>query len=700
MSSDSPNISPRASAAGAPLTLAAMRIAAMMMAVLGFVPFVNWIAGGHEYENYAAYASEWLNGSLIVLGCAVVLTILSRRVPLWRAGLWNGAIRAAHAHPTRTGLLLFAASFAVYLAIALWVLGGRPLLIDEIGHILQARIFAQGRLWMEPPRHPEFFSALHIIDFGGKYYTHFPPGGPLLMVPAVVLGVAWIVGPLFGATSAALFWGLVRRVESRPAIALGAAVLFAFAPFVAFLSGSHMNHVPLLTCLLASMYALARQTEDERAHPGWAALCGTALGLAATIRPLDAIAFACPAGLWMLWRTIRRPSRIGELAAAGVALALPIVAVLWYNARTTGAPLLFPYELLWGKSHGLGFDRSPWGEPHTPARGLELINLYFLRLQTNLFEIAAPSLVAPIVALAATRRVERFDRYLLGTAAMVCGLYFSYWGDGIFLGARFFLVLAPALVLWSARLPAVLRERLPRAESLHRGVGFAALSALVLGLVAAIPFRALVYRNGFLSMRVDLPAMAERQGVRDAIIFVRESWGSQMIARLWALGVPRSETESVYRSVDACTLDSAIEQLEQSPVRDSAAYRALQPLMKDSARLVKGTLSPDKTLRALPGTTYSATCTARVMEDRAGFTIASSVLAQPASSNVFARDLHARDTLLVKQYPGRPLYLLRPTSSELGAPLVLERLRPDSLAAAWKSPIPLRLSPASLVASR
>lgn len=700
MPNDSPNDLHRPPDASAPLAIASMRLAAVVMAVLGFLPFVNWIAGGHEYENYRHYASEWLNGSLIVLGCAAVLTILSRRMPLWRPGPWSGLVRAAHAHPARTGALLFSLSFAVYLFVALWVLAGRPLLIDEIGHVFQARIFAQGRLWLEPPRYPEFFSALHVIDFGGKYYTHFPPGGPLVMLPAVVLGIPWIVGPLFGAASTVVFWGLMRRVESRPSIALGAALLFAFAPFVAFLSGSHMNHVPILTFLLVAMYALARQTGDEATHPGWAGLCGAALGLAATIRPLDAIAFALPAGLWMLWRTLRRPARIGELVSAGVALALPIVGVLWYNAQATGAPLLFPYELLWGKSHGLGFHRSPWGEAHTPARGLELINLYFLRLQTNLFEVAAPSLLPPIVALATTRRVERFDRYLLWTAAVVCGLYFSYWGDGIFLGSRFFLVLAPVLVLWSARLPAALRERLPRAESLHRGVGFAMISAIVLGIVMTIPFRALVYRNGFLSMRVDLQAMAEREGVRDAIIFVRESWGSQLIARMWALGIPRSETESVYRAVDACTLDSAIEQLEHSAVRDSAAYRALQPLMADSARLVKGTLSPDKTLRARPGSTYSASCTARVMDDRAGFTIGTSVLAQPPSSNIFARDLHARDTLLLKQYPGRPLYLLRPTSSELGAPLVLERLRPDSLATAWQSPLPVVLSPDSLVATR
>ncbi|MEP7381377.1 MAG: glycosyltransferase family 39 protein [Gemmatimonadota bacterium] len=675
-----------------------MRAAALLMAVLGSFPFANWIAGGHEYENFPHYVSEWGTGAVIVAGCAVVLTILSRRVPIWRPGVFDGVVRGAHAHPRRTAGLLFVASFTTYLVVARAVLGGRPLLIDEIGHVFQARIFSQGHLWLQPPQFPEFFSALHVIDFGGKYYTHFPAGGPLVMLPFVLLGVPWLEGPLFGAVSAVIFWGLVRRIESRPAIALVATLLFAFSPFVAFLSGSHMNHVPILTCLLLAMYALVRQTGDETSHVGWAALCGGSLGVAASIRPLDAIAFALPAGAWMLWRTVQRPRRLPELLAAGITIAIPIAGVLWYNVQTTGHALLFPYEVLWGQSHGLGFHKAPWGEPHTPLRGLELINIYLLRLQSNLFELPLPSLVAPVVALAATRRVERLDRYLLWSAALIVALYFSYWGDGYFLGARFFLVLAPALALWSARSLSAVRERFPSRELLHRGLAYGTLSALAVAVMVGIPYRALVYRNGFLTMRIDFAALAEQQGVRDAIIFVREGWGSQLIARMWALGVPRSETESIYRSVDACVLDQALQRLEASTVRDSAALRQLQPLMRDSLRLEKGTLTPDRTLRSLPGSTYGAECTARVMEDRAGFTVGTSVLAQAPSRNLYARDLHARDTALVQQYPGRALYLLRPTSSELGAPLVLEPLRADSLARAWRTSGPLAIAADSTLA--
>lgn len=673
------------------LAIAGMRGAALLMAGLGFFPFANWIAGGHQFENYHQVASEWLNGSLIVVGCAAVLAILSRRTALWRPGLFDGLIRTAHARPLRTGSVLFGASLAVYLAVARWVLAGRPLLIDEIDAVFNAKIFLQGKLWLEPPRYPEFTSALHVIDFGGKYFTHFPPGGPLVLAPGVAAGIPWAVHPLLAAISAIAFWGLSRRIEPRPGVALAATLLFAFSPFVAFLAGSFMNHVPVMTALLVAMYALARQTEDDRPHPGWAALAGFMLGLPAAIRPMDAIAFAVPAGLWMLWRAARQPSRVSELIAAGAAIAAPLGGVLWYNAQVTGHALTFPMEMLWGKNHGVGFHASPWGAPHTPVRGLELINLYFLRLQSALFELPIPSLVVPIAAMLAIPRLERFDRYFLATFATIVVLYFAYWGDGIYLGPRYFLVLVPALVLWSARLPSVLRERLPGRELLHRAVGFGLAVATLIALFMSIPYRALEYRTGYLPMRIDYDSLAQARGVRNAIVVVREAWGSQLIARMWALGIPRTETESIYRAVDACALDGAVERLERAGIRDTAALRQLQSLTGDSARLEKGTLTPDRTLRSLPGSNYAQRCARRVLEDRAGFTLATATLAQPHGSNLFVRDLHARDTVLLREHPGRPIYLLRPESSEAGAPLRLELLSSDSLAADWQSALPLQL---------
>ena len=93
------------------------------------------------------------------------------------------------------------------------------------------------------------------------------------------------------------------------------------------------------------------------------------------------------------------------------------------------------------------------------------MNLYFLRLQTYLFETPLPSLVAAIVALLLVPSLRRLDGVLLAGSALLVVLYFAYWHDGFYLGPRFFVCLLPALALWTARVFPEWRARANR--SLH-----------------------------------------------------------------------------------------------------------------------------------------------------------------------------------------------------------------------------------------
>jgi hypothetical protein len=47
------------------------------VAALAFFPIANWIPGGDEVESYRAVANECLNGTVILLGVPIVLTILA-----------------------------------------------------------------------------------------------------------------------------------------------------------------------------------------------------------------------------------------------------------------------------------------------------------------------------------------------------------------------------------------------------------------------------------------------------------------------------------------------------------------------------------------------------------------------------------------------------------------------------------------------
>jgi len=647
-------------------------------------------------------------GTAICAGVAVIAAIVAGRLA---AGSRNAGTHepapdhAAAANPGAgespfTFVALFAWALTLYGWIARSVFSARPLLIDELVQMYQARIFVTGRLSLPMPLHREFFSVLHVVDVADKVYSQFPAGWPAMLAVAERLGAPWLAGPVCGAIAVVLFARLTRLLEPGASrrFVIATSILFAVAPFAAFQFGSHMNHGPTLMWLLLATVCLGEHLRARDARFAFAA--GFALGAAATLRPLDAFAFALPAGVWLAARVVQyRASENGRrafiaLIASGFGIALPMAALLYVNAQTTGSPFAFGYTVLWGQSHGLGFHTAPWGDAHTPARGLELLSLYVTRLQTYLFETPFPSLLPAIVALALTPRLRALDRYLLVSSAFLGALYFAYWHDGFFLGPRFVVAWIPALVIWTARAPALViaalepwlakRRSMARRELRVASAAFLG-SGVLMAAAYSLPTRTAQYRGGLTSMRIDYGSAARDAGAHNALVFVRESWGAQLIARLWGLGVSRSASEAFYAKIDACVLDRTIRQLERDSERGDAAEHRLQSLMADSSRVHGSLFSPDSTEKYLPGAAYDPTCVARINEDRAGYMHYAPLLLERVNGNVYARDLHARDSLLLAEYPDRPVFLLRRQGTDVESPLEWIPARRDSLWQQWRS---------------
>jgi hypothetical protein len=660
------------------------RVAAVVVCVFGFLPLSNWLPGNRSIRWFDAALSEWLLGGAIVIGVGVVLAVLLRPYSLaWRARL-AGILRFGPDTPRSAAVAAIAfASFLAYVLVSTLVFDRRPLIIDEIVEVIQARIFASGRLWAPTPPYPEFTAILNVVNDGPKTYGHFPPGGPAILALGELVHAPWLSGPVCAALSVLLMAWLLRAIEPRASVRVLALLLFAFAPFTAFMAGSHMNHVPSLTFLLLGMAGSVNALLSPTRRPVAAFAAGLGFGIAATIRPLDAVAFAVPAGCWYVLRALRDRSRLADLLAAGIGVAIPLSLLFALQAATTGSAFRFGYEVLWGSHVGLGFRGSPWGERHTPLDGLVLINKYFLRLQAFLFEISVPSLLPALLSLALVRKLLPGNVYLLASAGLLAVLYFAYWHDGLFLGPRFFYPLLPVLVLWTARLPSVLEDRFGASTAYWTAVYGGAVALLLAGAVN-IPLRSRSYANSFTTLRWNGDSAAAAMGIEGALVLVRESWGAQVIARTWALGVPKGETEQLYRKVDICRLDQAISRFERmapsSRPTGPAIGAQLRPLMADSARLERSPYSPDTTELYSVGSAYSADCVRRIEEDREGFTIFPPLLLT-RGSNIFVRDLHERNASILALEPQRPVYLLRPSSAALLSVPVFQRVSRDSIMA-------------------
>jgi len=649
------------------------RLIALLLLAGSLLPVAAWIPGGEEDPAYWARLQDWMLGFALCAGVGALAWFMTRRRE--RAPVVGTAAPAYQfAGEWRFVFAMMAAAFALYSAIALWVFSGKPLLIDEIVHVLQAQDLASRRLTHAIPGAREFFSIMHVVDFGERAYGQYPVGGPAMLVPGVLLGATWLTGPLAGALCVGLFWVLARHTDPLASVAWRryATVLFAIAPFGAFLFGSHMNHVTTLLWLMGAMVALGYATRTD-AKWWWGLLAGFGFGIAATIRPLDAVAFAVPAGAWLAWRARRGASNLATLMLSGVGIALPILLMLWANAATTGDALRFGYDVLWGAGHSLGFHSSPWGPMHTPQRGVELISLYLTRLNTYLWETPFPALLLPAAGLWLTRTLQPMQRYLIATSALLGIGYWAYWHDGFYLGPRFLLPLLPWLVLWTARAVPLLRDRIGAASAAWRGVRAALIASVVYAAVTVVVVRVPTYHNGMRSMRIDPGAEAARAGVRDALVLVQESWGAQLMVRMWGVDVSRTDAEVLYRHVDACVLEIALSGVERDGVRGEDALERMRPLLVDSARLVPSHVSPDFTERMLPGFPYTSTCIDRIEEDRQGYLLyAPWRLAR--DSNVYARWLPGRETEIAASFPGRPVYRVRRDGTEVDAPLVWERL--------------------------
>lgn len=649
------------------------RLIAVVLLLGSLLPLANWIPGGERDPLSASRLTDWALGLGLCAALGVLVWFVSRKAtpsaPCWAIPL---DVRSERRGAAWIGVF----AFSVYCWVALVVFSGRPLLIDEIVQLLQARDLAAFRLTHPIEASKAFFSILNEVDFGDRAYGQYPIGGPAMLTIGVWLGAPWLVGPIAGGISVWLFWLLLRELEDGASSQwrLGTTALFALAPFGAFMFGSHMNHATLLLWVLAACVALARAVRAG-ANLGWGLATGLSLGAAATIRPLDAVAFALPAGAWLLWRARMggRPLAIAVLSAVGV--ALPMCFMFWANSATTGDPFTFGYDLLWGAGHSLGFHTTPWGVVHTPSRGFELLGLYLSRLNTYLFELPFPSLLIPAAGLWFWRATLRpLDRYLLICAGLVALGYWAYWHDGFFRGPRFVFAWLPVLALWSARGFRTMSQAAVHHLAVARGLRAALLAGAAYAVVTLAVVRVPTYRNSLVSMRLSAHAASDA-GVQNALVLVQESWGAQLMVRLWALGVSRPESEVLYRSIDACVLEEALVGLEQQGSEESSAVSTLRALSTDSARLIAHDLTPDSTVRRLPGLSYSARCLTRLEEDRAGYLLYAPWRVMQ-DGNVYARWLPGREAEIAAAFPGRAVYRLRRSGLSVDATLLWEALDP------------------------
>ena len=643
------------------------------LAALGLVPVANLLSGG-SIPWWSAAVRDWLvTGTAILLTALGLGRVFGERVDRSIAKAIALVLGLSpRAFQTLAALLVLAltGTFAVY------CFARAPFAQDEMAQRFHAHILLAGRLFAAGEPHPEFFSVTGVLDRAGRWYSMYPIGGPALLAVGTALHATWLVNPVLTAlTACALYRFAAAAFGEGPGRA--SVLLFALSPFVLIMGASEMNHVGALALATLALAALTTWATSARSGAvlGAAVLIGLGVGGMATIRPLDAAAMAVVIGLFQLSVLRREPSRARSLVVQLAAGALPVAWLLYVNARTTGQPLLFAYDALYGPGQRLGFHSDPFGVAYTPLRALALTSANLMRLDRYLFEWPLPGLVPILVALAALRDPTRWDLLLLGLIGATVGAYSLYWAaDSFFAGPRFLYTAVPAFVIFAARAPGLVAERLPAGLPRRAALLVVPLCLCYAWLtptgVSSVQMRAYYYHVGRTKLKTDITAQLATARLSRALVFVHEPWRARLEARLRAFGLAPSEAGRLLSTADACRIQTALD-IEDTRAPDDTAVRhtrLLNATYSTASVHPVGGLQADEAISLAEGTVLTDACRREIAADEGGTMPYAPFLALARFDRdgavggpvVFARDFGPRNEVLRARFPDRTWFRYRP----------------------------------------
>src|SRR5262245_54392979 len=122
---------------------------------------------------------------------------------------WSGRM-LTRATPAVFAVIVVAAAIALSVFFARFAFDKSASTPDEIAQLWQAKILMHGRLSLPVDPNREFFGLETVVDVG-RWYSQFPIGGPLAMVPGALVGAPWLVNPVLLGLSTLLLYSFARR---------------------------------------------------------------------------------------------------------------------------------------------------------------------------------------------------------------------------------------------------------------------------------------------------------------------------------------------------------------------------------------------------------------------------------------------------------------------------------------------------------
>lgn len=315
----------------APSSRSRQWLALLMMAVGGLL----WLALG---PGRGIGIDRWI----IILSfgaCCGAIACIPNSLDSWLSSLRNPTGRA------RVYLaILIAVAAASYLALTAFLQDRDlfPKTHDDCSYAIGMQMLARGQLWMPALPLGDFFDSFYIL-VKPVYCSIYFPGTALIFTPTVWLRLpTWVMPAIVSGLAAMVLYLVISELIDVPAGLLSALLLVSLTWFRTYsVLLTSQSPMLLLGLLIVWTWLRWRRSRDWR----WALALGVCAGWAAITRPVDALCFAIPVGIAMLFDLARGPGRAwGRSAGAVVLGALPFLLLqAVFNLGVTGSLTKLPY---------------------------------------------------------------------------------------------------------------------------------------------------------------------------------------------------------------------------------------------------------------------------------------------------------------------------------------------------------------------
>ncbi|NBO18211.1 MAG: hypothetical protein EBV03_03105 [Proteobacteria bacterium] len=361
-----------------------------------------------------------------------------------------------------------------------------PLTVDTNAQLAHAKMMLDGNWFIKSQPIKEFFNMWMMVN-DGRWYSQYPPGHVFMLTIGAYFQKRTFVNPVLGGlTTLAVYYmalQLYGRRVARIAVVLAGSCIYLIVMSSEFM----MNATSLLTgtMFLAFYFRMFRK-------PTWQSglLAGIAIGYCFITRPYSAVALAMPYIIHSVYLlVVERKTYLRPLIAMALMGGAFLGFQLYYNAATTGDPLVF------------GYQRS-WGDWHNPLSGAATSRLNDFEMEKNfrenlqrlawfnrvVFEWPLPglALLTLMYGWRGARRPERLMFLTIVSFAASCqvlpGNVEREWGPRLMYESLTCIILLSAKAL--ALMPAFFRRVLRQPKRLSYYYGFALIMALPLYGVA------------------------------------------------------------------------------------------------------------------------------------------------------------------------------------------------------------------------